>query len=180
MHRLVLFAETEAGVVYSEKLYGFCIPAFSEVGGNEMEDTVVSAAVQGKAKPDGHWGQCGQVNVVRVATCASDTSRDPQTRRTRSFMECLFRQLRQGALIQGSWVECDGRLLARYYHWLLATNPLVRRFREPTKKESIGNGKLDGAMDERALTMHMLFPFRSVCASFVDLRPLGVISLRAS
>lgn len=26
-------------------------------------------------------------------------------------------------------------------------------------------------------TMHMLFPFRRVCASFVDLRPFGVISL---
>ena len=25
--------------------------------------------------------------------------------------------------------------------------------------------------------MHMLFPFRRVCASFVDLRPFGVISL---
>jgi len=25
--------------------------------------------------------------------------------------------------------------------------------------------------------MHMLFPFKSVCASFVDLRPVGVISL---
>lgn len=34
-------------------------------------------------------------------------------------------------------------------------------------------------MDERARTMHMLFPFRSVCASFVDLRPSGVISLIA-
>jgi hypothetical protein len=29
-------------------------------------------------------------------------------------------------------------------------------------------------------TMHMLFPFKRVCASFVDLRPVGVISLRAS
>ncbi len=28
--------------------------------------------------------------------------------------------------------------------------------------------------------MHMLFPFRSVCASFVVLRPLGVISLYRS
>jgi hypothetical protein len=34
-------------------------------------------------------------------------------------------------------------------------------------------------MDERARTMHMLFPFRSVCESFVVLRPLGVISLQA-
>ena len=25
--------------------------------------------------------------------------------------------------------------------------------------------------------MHILFPFKSVCASFVDLRPFGVISL---
>jgi hypothetical protein len=25
--------------------------------------------------------------------------------------------------------------------------------------------------------MHMLFPFKRVCASFVDLRPFGVISL---
>ena len=46
-------------------------------------------------------------------------------------------------------------------------------------EESIGNRKLDGAMDERARTMHMLFPFRSVCDSFVVLRPLGVISLQA-
>jgi hypothetical protein len=28
--------------------------------------------------------------------------------------------------------------------------------------------------------MHMLFPFKRVCASFVDLRPFGVISLGAS
>ena len=46
-------------------------------------------------------------------------------------------------------------------------------------EENIGNRKLDGAMDERARTMHMLFPFRSVCDSFVVLRPLGVISLQA-
>lgn len=28
--------------------------------------------------------------------------------------------------------------------------------------------------------MHILFPFKRVCASFVDLRPFGVISLGAS
>ena len=68
MHRLVLLAETEAGVVYSKELYGFCISAFSEVCGDEMEYTVVSAAVQGKAKPDGHWGRCRQVCVLRVGS----------------------------------------------------------------------------------------------------------------
>ena len=54
MHRLVLLAEREARVVYSKELYRLCISAFSEVGSDEMEDTVVSAAVQGQAKPDGH------------------------------------------------------------------------------------------------------------------------------
>jgi len=54
MHRLVLLAEAKAGVVYSKELYGLCIPAFSEVGGDEMKDTVVSVAVQGQAKPEGH------------------------------------------------------------------------------------------------------------------------------
>ncbi len=54
MHRLVLLAEAEAGVVYSKEFYGLRIPAFSEVGGDEMEDTVISVAVQGQAKPDGH------------------------------------------------------------------------------------------------------------------------------
>ena len=78
MHRLVFLAYTEAGVVYPKELYGFCIPAFSEVCGDKMEDTVVSAAVQGKAKPDGHWGRCRQVCVLRVA--ALGTSRDPKTR----------------------------------------------------------------------------------------------------
>ena len=54
MHRLVLMAELEAGVVYSKELYGLCIPSLSKVYSNKMEDTVVSAAVQGKAKPDRH------------------------------------------------------------------------------------------------------------------------------
>ena len=43
-----------------------------------------------------------------------------------------------------------GGLLARYYHWLLATTALVHRSREPTEKESIGNGKPDGTMGKRA------------------------------
>jgi hypothetical protein len=94
--------------------------------------------------------------------------------------ECLRRRLLGHIIYKIMGTSTNGRLLARYYHWLLATTPLVRRSREPTKKENIGDRKLDGAMDERARTMHMLFPFRSVCASFVDLRPLGVISLRTS
>jgi hypothetical protein len=99
MHRLVLLAETEAGVVYPKELYGFCIPAISEVGGDEVEDTVVSAAVQGKAKPDGHWGTV-KSSPKSCAWRHSRTSRDPKTR---SFMQCPFRQLgRINTRIMGS------------------------------------------------------------------------------
>jgi hypothetical protein len=45
-HRLVLLAEAQTGVVYPEKLYGLRIPAFSEVCGDEVKDTVVSVTVQ--------------------------------------------------------------------------------------------------------------------------------------
>jgi hypothetical protein len=92
MHRLVLLAKTEAGVVYPKELYGFCIPAFSEVCGDEVEDTVVSAAVQGEAKPDGHWGQSSPSQVLRAGgTLVLHVIRKQGG--TRSFMECLFRQL---------------------------------------------------------------------------------------
>lgn len=46
MHRLVLLTEAQTGVVYPEELYGLRIPAFSKVDGDEVEDTVVSFAVQ--------------------------------------------------------------------------------------------------------------------------------------
>ena len=59
----MLLAKAEAGVVYSKELYGLCIPSFSEVGSDEMEDTVVSAAVQGQAKPDGHRVTFSSVQV---------------------------------------------------------------------------------------------------------------------
>jgi len=45
-HRLVLLAEAQTGVVYPEELYGLRIPAFSEVCGDEVKDTVVSVTVQ--------------------------------------------------------------------------------------------------------------------------------------
>ena len=53
-HRLVLLAEAQTGVVYPEKLYGLRIPAFSEVYGDEVKDTVVSVTVQRQAETDGH------------------------------------------------------------------------------------------------------------------------------
>jgi hypothetical protein len=45
MHRLVLLAEAQTGVIYPEELYGLRIPAFSEVYGDEVEDAIVSAAM---------------------------------------------------------------------------------------------------------------------------------------
>jgi hypothetical protein len=54
MHRLVLLAEAQTGVVYPEKLYGLRIPAFSEVYGDEVKYTVVSVTVQRQAETDGH------------------------------------------------------------------------------------------------------------------------------
>ena len=45
MHRLVLLAEAQTGVIYPEELYGLRIPASSEVYGDEVEDAVVSVAV---------------------------------------------------------------------------------------------------------------------------------------
>jgi hypothetical protein len=47
LHRLVLLRAIEAqtGVVDPEELYGLCIPAFSCVYGDEVEDTVVSVPV---------------------------------------------------------------------------------------------------------------------------------------
>lgn len=46
MHRLVLLTEAQTGVVYPKELYGLRIPAFSEVDGDEVEDTVVCVTVQ--------------------------------------------------------------------------------------------------------------------------------------
>jgi len=46
MHRLVLLTEAQTGVIYPEELYGLRISAFSQVYGDEVEDTVVSVAVQ--------------------------------------------------------------------------------------------------------------------------------------
>ena len=46
MHRLVLLAEAQTGIIYPEELYGLRIPAFSEVRGDEVENAVVSIAVQ--------------------------------------------------------------------------------------------------------------------------------------
>ena len=46
MHRLVFLTEAQTGVIYPEELYGLRIPAFSQVYGDEVEDTVVSVAVQ--------------------------------------------------------------------------------------------------------------------------------------
>jgi hypothetical protein len=46
MHRLVLLAEAQTGFIYPEELYGLRIPAFSEVYSDEVEDAVVSVAVQ--------------------------------------------------------------------------------------------------------------------------------------
>lgn len=54
MHRLVLLAEAQTGVVYPEELYGLRIPAFSEVCGDEVKDTVVSVTVQRQAEADRH------------------------------------------------------------------------------------------------------------------------------
>ena len=79
----MLFAEAQAGVVYSKELYGLCIPAFSEVRGDEMEDAVISAAVQGQAKPDGHGFTYSAVKVsaqLRALACRG-ASRDPKHRR---------------------------------------------------------------------------------------------------
>jgi hypothetical protein len=48
MHRLVLallMTEAQTGVIDPEELYGFGIPAFSCVYGDEVEDTVVSVPV---------------------------------------------------------------------------------------------------------------------------------------
>jgi hypothetical protein len=48
MHRLVLLllmTEAQTGVIDPEELYGLCIPAFSCVYGDEVEDTVVSVPV---------------------------------------------------------------------------------------------------------------------------------------
>ena len=45
MHRLVLLAEAQTGVIYAEELYGLRIPSFSEVYGYEVEDAVVSVSV---------------------------------------------------------------------------------------------------------------------------------------
>ena len=46
MHRLVLLTEAQAGVIYPKELYRFRVPAFSEVYGDEVEDAIVSVAVQ--------------------------------------------------------------------------------------------------------------------------------------
>jgi hypothetical protein len=54
MHRLVLLAEAQTGFIYPEELYGLRIPAFSEVYSDEVEDAVVSVAVQWQTEADRH------------------------------------------------------------------------------------------------------------------------------
>jgi hypothetical protein len=46
VHRLVLLTEAQSRVVYPEEFYGLRIPAFSKVYGDEVEDAVVSFAMQ--------------------------------------------------------------------------------------------------------------------------------------
>ena len=45
LHRLVLLAKAQTGVIDPEELYGLCIPALSCVYGDEVKDAVVSVPV---------------------------------------------------------------------------------------------------------------------------------------
>jgi len=72
-HRLVLLAEAQTGVVYPEELYGLRIPAFSEVCGDEVEDTVVSVTVQRQAETDRHRVAVNNfISIQRL--CSGDAS----------------------------------------------------------------------------------------------------------
>jgi hypothetical protein len=60
------------------------------------------------------------------------------------------------------------------FNWLHLFWPVAPRYQlHKTWVNQHQGTKLCGAF----ITMHILFPFKSVCASFVDLRPFGVISL---
>ncbi len=91
MHRLAFLAEAEAGVVYTEKFYGLRIPAFSDVDGDEMEDTVMSETMQGQAKTDGH--RVGEGEKSKQLIWRGDFR--PHVTRTQDCIYILFTEKRQ-------------------------------------------------------------------------------------